>query len=173
MKKHFASLFLLLCLTWWLLSGHGGWLLPALGLASVALATWLSWRMDVVDRESHPLHLSARLIRFWAWLLREIVVANAQVVRLVLSPRAALRPQVLEVATRQRSVLGRVVLGNAITLTPGTVTLDLRGNRLLVHALTPASAEDVRAGVIDRRVPGDVEEPIDLPPDEHPVEPAR
>lgn len=156
--KHAASLFALLALTWWLLSGHAGALLLGLGLASTLFVVLLARRMDVVDHESHPVHMSWRLVRFWAWLMREIVVANLQVVRLVLSPRPALAPSLFRVTSRQTSELGKVILGNAITLTPGTVTLDIEGDTLVVHALTEASAEDVRRGSIDRRVPRDVED---------------
>ena len=151
--NHFAWLSLALALAWWLLSGHGGVLLPALGLGSVLLVLGLSWRMDRIDGERRALRPSLRLPVFVAWLLREVALANLQVVRLILSPRPALSPSVFRVGTRQTSELGKVVLGNSITLTPGTVTIDIEGDVLLVHALTEASAEDVRAGSIDRRIP--------------------
>lgn len=154
---HALALLLSLCIAWWLLSGHTGGLLLSLGAASVLLVALLARRMDLVDRDSHPLHMSWRLLRFWAWLLAEIVKANLQVVALVLSARPALSPSTLRVRIGQHSDLGKVILGNAITLTPGTVTLDIIGDEVLVHALTAASARDVRSGAIDRRVPRDVE----------------
>lgn len=151
------SLLLSLALTWWLLSGYALPLQLALGLASVLLCVWLARRMELIDRESHPLHLSAALLRFWAGLLRDIVVSNLQVLRLVYAPRAALSPEVVTVQARPRDALGQVILANAITLTPGTVTMDLEGGRLVVHALTAAGAADVRAGTMDARVPLDTE----------------
>lgn len=151
------SMFVVLAACWWLLSGLATGLLLGLGLVSVLFTLWLARRMDVVDRESHPLHMSLRLVRFWALLLRDIVVANLQVLRLVFSPRSALSPEVVVVSTRHSSDLGQVILANAITLTPGTVTMEIQGGRLIVHALTRAGADDVRAGVMDRRVPTDVE----------------
>ena len=154
--NHSISLFLALALAWWLLSGHGGVLLPALGLASVLLVLGVTRRIDRFDGTAHLLHPSLRLVRFWGWLLREIAVANLQVVRLILSPRPALTPTLLRVAAGQASELGKVVLGNAITLTPGTVTLAIEGDTLVVHALTEAAAEDVRAGSIGRRIPPDI-----------------
>ena len=44
------------------------------------------------------------------------------------------------------------ILGNAITLTPGTVTIDVHENRLLVHCLTSNSAQGLRSGEAERRV---------------------
>lgn len=155
--KHLLSLLLSLALTWWLLSGFAQPLLLDLGAASVLFCVWLASRMDVIDRESHPLHLSVGLVRFWLLLLRDIVTSNIQVVRLIWSPRMALSPEVLSVKTRLRDELGQVILANAITLTPGTVTMLVDNDELLIHALTRASADEIRAGTMDSRVPIDTE----------------
>src|SRR5690606_37963533 len=150
--KHTVSLLIQLALAWWVLSGQASAML-LLGLASVLFVGWLERRLARACGETHPLEPGWRLLGFWAWLLREIVVANLQVARLVLARRPALSPRVLRVPAGQSSDLERVILGNAITLTPGTVTLDLDGDTLLVHALTEASAADVEAGGMARRVP--------------------
>jgi multicomponent Na+:H+ antiporter subunit E len=152
------SLLVLLAACWWLLSGHATGLLLGLGAASVLFTLWLSMRMDVIDRESHPVHMSLRLVHFWALLLRDIVISNLQVMRLILSPRTALSPEVVRVPMRHTSDLAQVVLANAITLTPGTVTMEIEDGRLVVHALTRATADDIRAGTMERRVPSDVED---------------
>lgn len=156
--KHTISLLLLLALAWWVLSGHATPLLLVLGLGSVLLVAWLERRLQRAEGAGHPLQPGWRLLAFWGWLLREIAVANLQVARLVLARRPALSPRVLRVPGGQDSELARVILGNAITLTPGTVTLDLDGDTLVVHALTAASAADVEAGSIARRVPRDVQD---------------
>lgn len=91
-------------------------------------------------------------------MIRDIVIANAQVVREILRPRLAITPTVVEFESQQRSDLGKVILGNSITLTPGTVTLDIQGSRFRVHGLTREIAEDAASGVMDRRIPRDVEE---------------
>ena len=148
----------LLAAAWWLLSGHTDGLLLGLGAASVVLTVWLSRRMDVVDRESHPLHLSVGLARFWVLLLRDIVISNLQVLRLVFSPRAALSPRIVELPRTPREDLAQVVLANAITLTPGTVTLEIDDRHLVVHALTEAGAADILAGTMAARLPLDVED---------------
>lgn len=156
--KHKVSLGLVLAALWLGLSGKLEPLFLLLGALSVGFALWTALRMDIVDRESHPIHISGGLIRFWILLIRDIVIANAQVVREILRPRLAITPTVVEFESQQRSDLGKVILGNSITLTPGTVTLDIQGSRFRVHGLTREIAEDAASGVMDRRIPRDVED---------------
>ena len=66
-----------------------------------------------------------------------------------LDPRK-IQPQLLRVRARQRSALAQVIHANSITLTPGTITLDLRNGELLVHAVSPDTAAGVLAGDMDR-----------------------
>jgi len=80
------------------------------------------------------------------------VVANLQVIRVVLSPRIELDPVLLRVRASQRSSLARVLYGTSITLTPGTLTLDVDDDEVLVHALDRAGAESLRGGAMDGRV---------------------
>lgn len=155
---HKISLGLVLALLWLALSGQTEPLFLFFGAMSVGFALWAALRMEIVDRESHPVHISGGLIRFWILLIRDIVIANAQVVREILRPRLAITPTVVEFESQQRSDLGKVILGNSITLTPGTVTLDIQGSRFRVHGLTREIAEDAASGVMDRRIPRDVEE---------------
>jgi multicomponent Na+:H+ antiporter subunit E len=157
--KHTISLGLLLCLLWWILSGFAKLLLLSLGAISVIFTLWLAHRMDVIDHESHPIHLSWRLVAYWGRLIREIVLSNLQVLRAILSLRLdRIQPHFLRVRVHQPTALGKVILANSITLTPGTVSVDLAGDRLLVHALTRESGQAVRAGQLDALVPRDVEE---------------
>lgn len=158
--KHTISLGLFLATLWWLLSGYAKPLLLGLGLFSVVFTVWLARRMDVIDRESHPIHLSWQLLIFWARLLLEIVKSNLQVVGAILSPRSdSIQPHFLRVRTRQPSALGQVLLANAITLTPGTVTVGLTEDELLVHALSRASGAGVVEGQLDAMIPTDLEGP--------------
>jgi multicomponent Na+:H+ antiporter subunit E len=155
--KRVVSLAVFLGLLWWVLSGQTAPLLLAFGVLSVLGTVWLARRMEIVDHESHPVHLSAALSRYWLHLIREIVVSNVDVVRAIVSPRMPIEPHFLTVRTRQSTDLGKVILANSITLTPGTVTVDLRGDELLVHALTRSSGQAVEDGQLDRMVPLDCE----------------
>ena len=114
----------LLFLFWILLSGHLEPLLLGLGVASAALTVFLSRRMNVIDHESYPLHLSSKFPGFFVYIYREIVKANIDVVARILSWRKApISPQMIEIPQSQETDLGAVIYANSITLTPGTVTI--------------------------------------------------
>lgn len=142
---------LLLALTWLLWSGIYTPMILGLGALSCILATWLAHRMGFFRRGIFSLHVSARLPRFWGWLLVEIVKANFAVAAAVLRPGKFVQPVIIDLRTRGGPI-GQTLLANSITLTPGTVTLDVDEGRLRVHCLTQAAARDLRAGEMERRV---------------------
>jgi len=144
---------LLLAAMWLVFSGHYKPLFLGFGVFSVALVVWLSGRMAVIHPESHPFRYLGRLIAYWGWLIPQIVRANLDVARRVLGPESAISPRVVEAPASQRNDMDRVVHANSITLTPGTVSMEVHPDRIEVHALTRESAAAVMDGVIDRRVP--------------------
>lgn len=152
---HIFSLIGVLSALWLLLSGHFHEpLLLALGAISVAFVVFIAHRMDVVDHEGHPIQLSHRAVRYFPWLLWEIVKANIDVAKVILRRRMPLSPRVFPTQGMQRSELGLTIYANSITLTPGTVTIAVDGERLSVHALTAAAAAGVETDEMNRRVAG-------------------
>ncbi len=149
---HAISLGLTLFITWLLLSGYFVPLLISFGILSVILVVFIAHRMDVVDRESHPVHLTFVLPGYWLWLLKEIVLSSIDVTRRILAPKLRITPTLIRVKATQQSDLGKVIYANSITLTPGTVTLDMDGDVLLVHALSREGAASLEEGEMDRRV---------------------
>ena len=92
------SLGIVLFATWMLLSGefslrHG--LVLGLGVASVILVVLIAVRMDVVDHEGHPVHLTLRFVGYWFWLLVEIVKASLDVTKRIWSPSLPISPTAL------------------------------------------------------------------------------
>ncbi len=146
------SLGLFLFTTWILLSGHFTPLLLGLGAVSTVLVVAIALRMDVVDHEGHPIHLTSRFAGYWAWLLVEIVKANIDVAKRIWSPALPISPTMVRLRAGQPSELGQVIYANSITLTPGTVTVRLDNGEVLVHALAAEMAEDLAGGGMDRRV---------------------
>ncbi|MDX1593532.1 MAG: Na+/H+ antiporter subunit E [Gammaproteobacteria bacterium] len=149
---HLLNLSLFMALFWLALSGHYTPLLLAFGALSVGLVVWLAHRMDVVDHESVPVHLSRRAVTFWPWLVVEIVKSNIDVIRRVLDPKLPIQRSVIRVPTGEMSPLRETIYANAITLTPGTVSLDVGDGEVVVHALSRVAAEAVREGEMARRV---------------------
>lgn len=149
------SLGIVLFATWMLLSGefslHHG-LVLGLGIASVVLVVVIAVRMDVVDHEGHPIHLSHRFIGYWVWLLLEIVKSSIDATKRIWSPSLPISPAMYLLKTSQPGELGQVIYANSITLTPGTVTIGLEGGDILVHALAREFGDDLAEGEMDRRV---------------------
>jgi multicomponent Na+:H+ antiporter subunit E len=149
---HYLFLFAALAAVWLLLSGHYEPLLLTFGAASCAFVCVIAHRFDVVDHESNPVHMSWRLPGYWLWLLIEIVKANFDVARRVVDPRLPIDPRLFEVAPTQRTDLGRVIFANSITLTPGTISVEVEPDRILVHALTAEGEAALREGIMDAKV---------------------
>lgn len=153
MSLHTLGLAALLFFLWLLLSGHFDPLLLGLGIASSLLVVIIALRMDVVDQEGHPYHLKFKnLVRYWGWLLREIILANLDVSKRILSPDLPISPTIVRLPASQVSDLGRVIYANSITLTPGTVAINVSRLEIEVHALTTEAALQLERGEMDRRV---------------------
>ena len=140
--------------TWLLWSGHLEVLLVTLGVLSCAIVVVMSLRMGVMDDEGPQGAAAWRLARYAPWLLWQIVLANIDVAGRILHPRLPIAPRVIRVRARQKSALGRTIFANSITLTPGTVSMDLEGDEIVVHALTKEAAEGLEAGAMNDRVAG-------------------
>ncbi len=137
---------------WLVLSGiYTPFLLAAGAAASVAVA-WLAGRMEIADREGHPLHLTFAALAYWPWLIKEIMKSGWQVARIVLDPRLPISPTLVRLRPSQRTAVGLVTHANSITLTPGTITIEADHREFLVHALTREGAAGVVDSEMDRRV---------------------
>lgn len=144
------GLLLALLVSWVLWSGIYKPLLLWLGLFSCLLSVWLAHRMGFF-RHPLPPRTALKLPAYWWWLLREVIKSSLEVARLVLSPSLPISPTTVELTTTETSDLGKVLLGNSITLSPGTVTIDVHEDRLLVHCLTRSSAMDLLGQEAQRR----------------------
>ena len=153
-----ATLLFLLIALWLILSGKytakpiifGGF------LVTLALVMWIVTRMDEAVGSPSPRPELAgfllRLPRYLVFLVVKVVNANFRVTQLLLLSRVKPYPRLVRMRVGPQTVLGKLFLANSITLTPGTVTLDLRAGEILVHALGPISAGSVINGDIDREV---------------------
>lgn len=150
--RHTIFLALSLAIFWLLNSGHYAALMLSLGAVSIALVLYIAHRMDVVDHESQPLHLTLKIPGYYIWLCKEIILANLLVVRHIWLGNKTISPTMMSIKASQKTDMGKVIYANSITLTPGTVTVDLEGDRLMVHALLRESIEELQAGEMDRRV---------------------
>lgn len=138
---------------WLVLSGFFTPFLVTMGLLTAVGVVWLAHRMGVIDHEGHPVHLAPRaLFSYWPWLLREIVKSGWDVTRIILDPRLPVSPALVRFAPTQKGDVGLTTHANSITLTPGTISIEVGRREFLVHAVTEAGAEGIRGGEMDRRV---------------------
>jgi len=149
----------LLMAFWLLLSGHYDIMHVSFGVFSVILVVIVNYplRRHLFSLEEHSPTLKLRILRllfYVPWLLWQIVIASLQVAYTVLHPQCPIEPALLRFKTRLGNTSAKVILGNSITLTPGTITLEIADNEFLVHALMDVSS----TGIIDGTLAGQVAE---------------
>jgi multicomponent Na+:H+ antiporter subunit E len=132
---------------WLVLSGHPTSLHLAQGIIASALVAYFNRDIEAV---SSAMRCAPRFFAYLPWLMREILIANVQVVRIVIDPRLPTDPVLLRVPTRLSSELAVTTFANSITLTPGTITVDVGEGAILVHSLTAQSLDAFSA--MERRV---------------------
>jgi multicomponent Na+:H+ antiporter subunit E len=94
----------------------------------------------------------ARFAFYLPWLTWQIFVSNIRVARVVLSPRMNIRPTFISQPPGVRGDRALTLLGMSTTLTPGTLTVDIRRDEIFVHALDAQSAQDMREGMVADQV---------------------
>lgn len=137
---------------WLVLSGHFEPFLLAAGVVCAVAVTIFMRSMSVVDREAHPVDLLRRAIVYWPWLLKEIAKSAWDVTKLIVDPRLPISPTLITVKASQKTDIGVATYANSITLTPGTISVEVERGEILVHALTKAGADSLAEGDMDRRV---------------------
>ena len=149
---HAFSLAVILSGIWWVLSGLTLALILGLGAGSIVFIIWICHRMDAIDHETHPIHLAIGSLTYFPWLAWEIVLANIDVAIAILKNGSSVRPRLMHIKASQVSEVGLVTYANSITLTPGTVTLDVEGQDFLIHSLTEGSYDGLLTGEMDQKV---------------------
>ena len=124
----------------------------------VIAGAFISIMLDVFVRKILRLNLTVSnllrtakilpdIILYIIVLLIEIIRANFSIIKLVLAPQIEVEPCLVKFKTPLRTEAARVALANSITLTPGTITVSLEGDELLVHALNRDFAQGLNGGV--------------------------
>ena len=143
----------ILTAAWLLWSGiYDNTLLFVLGGISIVGTTALTMRLARISGSPVDYRLGLRFVGYTPWILWEIIKANWDVAKVILSPDLPISPQLLTVKASQKTPLGQVIYANSITLTPGTISLDLRDGQILVHALTNDTAAGLQTDEMNRRV---------------------
>lgn len=136
---------------WLLLSGFwDNGLLLALGAISTMISAYLGWQIEKRNPRQFSLKIIFRLPRYLAWLLVEIFKSNIDVTKRIWMPaKHPISPTLAQIPCTQKTRMGRTVFANSITLTPGTVAIEMSETNILVHALTEEAAKDLQRGKMD------------------------
>lgn len=100
-----------------------------------------------VQKEMKILKRSNYMIQYIGCLIIEIVKANFATMKLLLSSNYVAEPAIIHFSTNLKTNMGRCLLANSITLTPGTITVDIEGNTFIVHCLDKTFAEGIEDSV--------------------------
>jgi len=158
---HIGVPILSLSLLWLILSGVFDPFHIALGILSIAIVVRVAWNLLLFPKDKLGGNIwDAPAMRIqWKHacsypfiFLLNVIKANLQVAVLILDPKMPIDPVLLRFSTPYKTDAAKILLGNSITLTPGTVTLDIRESDFLVHALSPALADSLMDGTDMNRV---------------------
>ncbi len=142
-------LFVVLIIFWCLLSGqldvHHHLYLIASGVVCCLLTTLICVRLKIVDAEMIPFYALLSMLWYIPWLFWQIILSNIHVAKVIWSSDMHIKPRMIKLPLKTKTAFGSMIYANSITLTPGTVTVEIGNGELLVHALTDDTAADLEA----------------------------
>ena len=137
-------------LIWLLLSASFDLFHVGLGLVAAFGVAWFN-----TDRSASRFTiLQLRIVWYFLWLVGRILQSGFHLSVLILHPALPIDPKLIRYRTKLREEAGIVLLGNSITLTPGTITAELNSQDLLVHAMDDKSAHDVTSLRLEQQIAG-------------------
>ena len=145
-----VTLFIVLFGFWLLMSGYYTPLILSLGVISCLLCVYLTIKGKFLDNETLPIYFFPRLIQYTLWLIKEILKSNIQTAKVIMMKSE--EPELFSIKATQKTNEGKVTYANSITLTPGTVTTQIKNDIFEVHALTKDFGDDVRSSEMDKMV---------------------
>ena len=142
MKVKTALVSLVLGLLFWLgLNGRlDSGILVSGGVVVAITATFHVKSAVFGDLKLSPKALFAFIVWFVVFVI-ELIKSNIDVMFRVIAPKVKIKPAIVEVKTRLKSPMGRLALANSITLTPGTLTADIKGDSLYIHWIDASSTD--------------------------------
>lgn len=133
--RHAFLLSIVMAATWLVLSGYFIGMILTFGLISIGLVVWMTRRLAILDEETVPYLNILKTCKYYIWLFIEIVKANIQVVKAVVRPNSEISPTLVKIPLRSNVDIAQTMFANSITLTPGTVSVDVKEDHILVHSL--------------------------------------
>lgn len=147
-------MYLLYFILWVIFNGNITLEICLFGLVIAALVFAFTCKfMDYsLEKEKMLLLRSGKFLCYVVILVIEIVKANFSVIHMILSEREETEPVLVSFHSGMKTDAGRALLANAITLTPGTITVSLEGSDYVVHCLDESLAEGMDSSVFVERI---------------------
>lgn len=139
---------------WLLLSGFwDNMLLLGFGVASALFAAYIGMKIKQHDEFKLDLQFFLRFPKYIVWLIGQIWTSNVDTAKRIWLPQKfPISPTLSKLKTTQATSFGQSIYANSITITPGTVSVDIDGDELTVHALSHHSIDELERGEMDARV---------------------
>lgn len=145
-------MYVIFFLLWIIFNGRITTEIVIFGLVISAAVYWFICKfMDFSPRkEIGYLKKGGYLLQYLYHLIKEIIIANFATMKLICSAGRVVEPALIEFETRFKSDTSRFLLANSITLTPGTITVAVEGDKFIVHCLDKTLAEGIESSVFVR-----------------------
>ena len=132
--RNFVYLFFLLLIIWFALTSSFHWQEFSVGIL-ISFILSLILHKNYIELGLPPLSIKriAFSIVYIVVLFKEIIKANFDVAYRVIHPKLPIKPGIVVIQTTLKQDIAKMILANSITLTPGTFTLDILGDNLLIH----------------------------------------
>ena len=145
---------ILLGVFWILLSGYFQPLLLSFGVVSTVLVVYVVLRMNKIDNEPRDLGTGLRSLNYFSWLIGQIIMSSVHVTKLIWGSPASVSPALEKISIKNIPKSKRVLYANSITLTPGTLSVDLseEKNEITVHSLQKRSIDQLKKGSMENKV---------------------
>jgi multicomponent Na+:H+ antiporter subunit E len=119
----------------------------------VLIVAFISSRMNLIIFDQPILQLYfIKFIPYGFWLIIQILKSNIDVCKRILDPKLPINPQLVKIKSTQASNLAKVIYANSITLTPGTISIDLDGSEIEVHSLSKKGVAGLKKGIMDKKI---------------------
>lgn len=150
-------IFLLLFGIWIIFSGQFDLFHLTLGVLSTAFITAISSSFFFDDRSQGAGHRFQQVLRlpwYLLWMLYQILLSNIHILKLALGPGELpeVKPSLVRINTNLKTDFGKWMLANSITLTPGTITISIEGDELLIHSISKLTTAGVESDDMERRI---------------------
>lgn len=166
---HIVSLFVAMFVFWMILAGRTETKFIVYGIITAAVTSWVTYPLLLVrnktgDKKYFVFGVNPfKFVGYACWLMWQLVLANIDVLLATTSQELQIDPKIIRFKVHYDNPMACVMLADSITLTPGTVTINVTDDGMYeIHALTPGAAEGIYAGDFPKHVADLYGEPCDF-----------